>query len=804
MRLSDIFKQHKIASGETAIPEQFSYVWPDGKSPAFDKDACGCDMSPEQVNKLSELSGRLSAGTGSTSGACIECKHPAYLHQQSGCSHGSKILEPTRYTLETTYLPHDGEMKSSHILAQALIDSGLADENEDHRTILNSLGNLESTHHTSEARRVFHKAIFDTIHKLVIGGRLPTDDVPPGAPRGIFHDASHNVELLQKMAEHHGGSIEGMYDAYRKYSGTPVEALGLGLTSNNLGENYKRSQLSANDSARTIKQDATTETVTSTDIPDNCQLVCVPAAKEMKRFWDSYLASQEVKFSNGGVDIPDGRGGTRPSTSIDGAAYATDQWSKLESGHVRGERLSEDSHAWLIAAQDVLDRWRGSGHLYGDAHEKPGTSSLASTPIKLAQSDIGTGERHPSWLHNIFRTVVDGARSTAATTKRQNDKTLQNLWQYASNESGVSPSSDRLGADDIFALQKHINKLENHLRSNGAAHIADRFIKREPVLEQSDQCTPWCKACTIENKNKALIEEKKEKGLPYRSDWRSTIPHEKMMRDGGRQRVTIDTGRQIIKFITGKTLPEDEEFAIPGMEEDDPEWTPTNVVRYRPTVTARLGTYGEGKPHYTDLDKYILKRGAGIDLDETISTSVSDPTRLSCRGKREQVGTSEDGTPLYANRAVRPSLIPDDVSTSRRYPVLEEHDCTEHDGHDFDSDGNIIGVRTARHRLIKPEEKGYWKDEIEDALSAIDPFAYDDNRENLILNLGAQMDRYHRGETDINNRYIGGGSRDTERPRFSPGGERDLLGDTEQQIRNVTPTESQIEGKPPKKRTRKK
>lgn len=748
MKLSDIFKQQKLASGETEIADQFQV-----SGLNFDGTKCECDMSQQDVADMSDTLNKIIPDS---EPRCLYCKHPAEDHAHSGCGHGSKINEPSRTPLATTYLPHDGELKSARTLAKAINESGRADENDDHRTILSSMGNLESTHPAGETRRLFHKAVFNTINRLMTSGRLPADDASD-APTGLFHERSHNAELLQKMAKHHGGSIMNMYDAYRKYSGTSLEEIGINPA--NVGESYRNSQQSANQSAGEILQGATSLKRTLT--ADTCE-PCTRHAETLGRIFDAYLQGQERQFSNGGKRVPDGRGGMRPSTHADGATHALTQWHQLEQGHMNGEQLPADAHDYLLRAQSELNDWRDSGHLYGDAHDRPTTAYYSKFPVQLEQPELGSGERRSSWFDGLYKQVVDGARTLKKSGPRRRDTTLDSIWKHLTQSNAEAKDGWFTDPSNLAS----IDAIADHLKNNGAAHIADRLIKREPVLDPTDQCVPWCPECKAEASGR-------------KSQSPGKAGHEKMLADQGRQKVSIDTGRTIISFITGRRTSEDQPYTF------------TNVVRETPKETARIQTYGEAEPYYTDLDRYILKRGSGVDLDALTSKRVTGSKTLSCKGKRVQ---QDDGS--YINKAIVPSLVP---AASGSLPAIEEHECTEHDGHMFDTDGNITHVRMKNSRDLRPEHKPAMKRLIEQALESIDPDAYATNRERLVLNLGAAMARHHRGETDIHGNYVGGGE---SRPRFNPG--TDLLGTTEQQLRSETPTEQQTQGKKPINRKRKK
>ena len=772
MKLSDIFKQQKIASGETAIPEQF-------QTTGSDATKCRCDLSSQDVSDLSDV---FNAMVPDSKPNCAYCGHSAEEHQPYGCGSGTLASIKSRVPLETTYLPHDGELGSARVLADALQSSGLSSSHSDHMNILTRMGKLEGTGPDSEERRQFHKAVFSTIQRLMTTGRLPSDD-HSGSATGLFKERAANVTLLQKMAEHHGGDIMGMFDAYRKYSGTTLGELGIGK--NEVGKKYSDSQERANQAAQGILSEHTQ--IMPTMQADDCE-PCSRNASTMGRVFQAYLGTMERQH---------------PLGPAAGAQEALEQWHKLEVGHVLGDRLPKGSHAYLLKAQSTLDDWRDSGHLYGDAHSRPDSMYFSRMPTVLEGPEPGSGESHSPWFDRIYNANVNGSSANSAYVPRnKRDETLSSIW------SSLIGSHDGTEEDWLSTPGnlKKVTDLEGHLRSIGMGHVADRFIKRETLLEADPTGThsPGCPGCTSNNQRKVQHEAYTKKAL---EDYQAANPdkdvkslydvpelahlmtppnpvrselHTPMLVDSGRQRLTIDTGGHIITFMPGRRTLEGEQYTL------------GNVSREIPRQSIKLTTYGEAAPKYSDLERYIFKKGADIDLDALTTTRVNPKKAIACRAKREEHTDQETGETYYTDSAVIPSLVPEDIETGNQ-PEIQEHVCDQHDGHLFDSDGNITHVLMKNSRDLKPSDKPGMKRLFEQALENIDPFAYSENREDLITNLGAEMARGMAPDSGT-----------TERPRFSPGGSTDLLGTSEQQIRSETPTESQIEGKPPTKRTRKK
>jgi len=776
MKLSDIFKQQKIASGETAIPEQFAIT---GKN--LDASKCKCDQSSRDVTDMSDT---VNALLPESKPVCGYCGHSADDHGSASCGHGSAAGTASLVPLETTYLPHVGEMKSAQVLAHSLAQSygfnladmqpedfDLSSRDKNHDRIMfaarASMDNPElfsGLHPTSEIRRVVHESVFDTIKQLMTSGRLPSDD-HSGAAKGLFNERVVNAKLLQDMAEHHGGDIMGMLDAYRKYAGVPLnEFVGEhGVKPHEISKKYLASQERANQAAQGMLGESTKILPTMT--PDTCS-VCSDNASTMGRVFQAYLGTMERSHPLGG-----------PS----GVKQALDQWHKLEVGHVMGERLPEDSHAYLLRTQNTLDNWRDSGHLYG-AHNRPDSTILTGLPVRLETPELGSGERNSFWFDRDFNAKVNGVGASAAFAPRnKRDETLSGLWGSLIG-SHTGTEEEWLSTPGNF---KKITDLEEHLKSVGMEHIASRFIKREPILDvdSSGAHSPGCIGCAQDLANRQQYDKHKkdEPGSllqppkPVRREF-----HSRMLVDNGRQRITIDTGGHIITFIPGKRTIEGEQYTF------------GNFSRELPRQSIKFTPYGEGAPYYNDLERYIFKKGSDVDLDALTTTRVNPKKTISCQAKREEHTDEQTGEKFYIDKAVIPSLVPGGMEAGS-LPEIHEHECDQHDGHLFDGDGNITHVLMKNSRDLQPNHKPAMKNLFEQSLENIDPDAYRTNREDLITNLGAEMAR---GTTPD----AGGAGR----PRFSPGESADLLGTSEEQIRSETPTESQTQGKPPTKRTRKK
>jgi hypothetical protein len=760
MKLSDIFKQQKIASGETAIPEQFAIT---GKN--FDATKCKCDLSAHDVTDMSDI---INAMVPDSKPACGYCGHSAEDHETAGCGHGSSAGIASLVPLETTYLPHDGELGSARVLASALQQSGLSDANKDFQTIVSSMGNLEATHPAGELRRKFHHSVFNTIKQLMTSGRLPSDD-NSGSANGLFNERVVNAKLLQDMAEHHGGNIMGMFDAYRKYAGVPLNELlsEHGIKPHEVSKKYLASQERADQAAQGMLAESTQ--ILPTMSPDDCA-VCSSNASTMGRLFQAYLGTMERSHPLGGFS---------------GTKEAFDKWHQLEVGHVLGEKLPEDSHAYLIKAQDTLDNWRDSGHLYGDAHSRPDSMYFSRFPASLETPEIGSGERHSSWFDREYNDKVNGLRANVAFVPRnKRDETLSDMWKSLVG-SHTGTEEEWLSTPGNF---KKLTDLEDHLKSNGMEHIANRFIKREPILDvdSSGAHSPGCIGCAQDAAKRQQYDKHKKDNpgsliqppKPARAEL-----HSPMLIDNGRQRITIDTGGHVITFIPGRRTLEGEQYTL------------GNFSRELPRQSVKLTAYGEAAPYYSDLERYIIKKGSDIDLDALTTTRVDPKKTISCRAKREEHTDEETGEKFYIDKAVIPSLVPEEMETGK-LPEIQEHECDQHDGHLFDGNGNITHIQMKNSSSLMPHHKPAMQSLFEQSLEDIrssDPVRYGGSREDLITNLGAEMDRVVNPDAGI-----------AGRPRFSPGGERDLLGDTEQQIRSITPTEKQTEGKPPKKRTRKK
>lgn len=632
------------------------------------------------------------------------------IFKQTKFASGETVV-PTNLPLEHT--PSADACQCASILSDALKSAGHADTHEHHQTIVDSVDNPAST--AGDPRGV-HNAIFHTIFRLGRTGAKPTA-VTADTPEGIFHRRADNVELLEKVVPEHG-SIENAVDYHMKHGGlTPEDA---GITGP-LGETYLASQQSANQTVSDIMGANTTTTTKSDLTPDTCE-VCTRHAMTLDRLYDAYIDSEN-----------------RISPK-DGTAKAWKNLASLEAGHIKGERLPErGTHDYLLRIQSELDDWRGSGHLYGDEHDKPGTGYFSRFPAVLAEKEFGSGQRWPAALEGLYRRAVHGTGVNRVTIRRKQDKTLQAAWQYLIGESKGDKDIDGWMSD-----QGNINRLfelEKHWRDNGASHLADKFVKRTPVTYMGE--------------------------------------------DGTRQptnktRYEFNTGRRIISVIQGDRLPDGPAGKM---------YTPTKVASLPlPDQTVGILPYQEQQPYFNDFEQYVLLRGLGLDMDKMERKPVSEAqsAKLPCRGRLEKLEGESTTDPVtgkrtdaYVAKAYVPSLIPDDASVQSKYPTLAEHECTEHDGHEHDPDtGRVTAILMKKKRLIKPEQRESMSRLLEQALENIDPAAYARNRDNHLINVGAQHARFLRGETDINNVYVGEGAdpgTTGERPRFSPGS-ADLLG----------------------------
>ena len=810
MKLSDIFKQPKVASGETAFPEQFRTSEP---VKVVDRDACNCDASREQIDAMNGVADFYGIDGLSN---CTWCGHSAEEHGRA-CTHGSLTQQPTRIPLETAYLPHDEQCGCADVIAKKINELGPECHDDDTRTIVASRGTLKSTGETSEARRSFHHALVNTIMKLGSSPSMPGDSGNPSSETNPFLHRSAGLSMLEQMAEQHGGDIMTMLDVHRKSAGITLPELG--IHPSRVGENYSTSQQQANQSALQTLSDNTKVVNNVEEEPQAHCATCISHEKEMQRLWDGYYDS--VSRITGG--------------DPDKMFEALKEWSDAEEGHRFGYRPPSNAHNFIQRAVAQLDEWRGSGHMYGEAHEDPEQSKIAGLRTVLEAAEPGSGNGESQDWHNEYNKRVYGMRDGSIIQLRgesfvdtlQHDAIAQ-AWSHVASQFNIPDRKYDVHTGEYEPIDIDLSKLydyQDQLRASGRGYVADRMIKREKIKPLSG--TILCKRGNSGLRGKkrnalesprATVSDKSSEGWHVAGSWDNPAATEralKGLRDKARtdptvednyrlidlskidpgEIVTIDTGKELIKFhqrtrlnAKGEPIPQAHFMRVPYPE--------NYATRDNSTRTLSL----QDKPIVLNRrDAYILKRGAKFDIDKMVRTPISKSQRdsVTCHGELvpEQ---SPDGEPTsVVSRAFTTPLVPQGDSFS----PLTKHECIEHDGHEFDSEGNITAVLSRISRLLKPEDRPMIQAKYDEALKNINPLKYRDDRAGLIREMGAAAARYNEGmgDIDINGNYIGTGGMVTD------GGPRDLLGATDSEVRAETPTEKQqAKGKNKKNRTRKK
>jgi hypothetical protein len=694
--------------------------------------------SPDLVKELSSSISTAAGLEPTDDTTCGGCSHSAAEHsaEHGGCTNGSiGDLWGTRPSrLASTYLPHDDEVGSIGMLAEALESAGLTDSHPDHRAIVSAIGNLAATGGKSEARRRVHAAMHDTIMRLGSTGVMPKD-VTSDTPEGIPHRRLDNANIIKSMADaHHGGDINTMVDSFRKWAGYGPEVYG--LTDDDIGETYKQTQNVANEAAAAAVQQNTFTRRNPELTADECES-CTRSAQTIQDALGEYFTSMSA--------VPDGE------------KKAYDGWDSLISTIESGGEMPKDSHKYLLMAEGVIKDWRDSGHLTGEAHKIPGSGYFSKIPARLAKRAFGSGNVWPAHLDALYHRVVYGRGAGRVTIQRKKDKTLQDLWSYLTD--GGEASDGWLSSPENM---KKFSDLENHLRSTGSSHIADKLINRSPI--------------SIRNENGEMEET-------------------------GRNRITLNTGSQLISFIAGR-------------DDEKSRWVTNGTIMRKPLPdqTVDVVPYAETPPVYSDLEDYIFQRGLGVNIKKLKKQKVSDEmrSRLPCSGKMvrdEEADTIDpftgERTEAYTAKALLPSLIPEGTGKGK-HKRLEQRECNIHADHEHNpSTGEIISVSTPAHEF-KAEDKAAGARLFEKALKAINPVRYQQDRERFLTRLGADHKRFIKGEIDLAGNFIGDGE-DTE-PYDSDVGTDvvDVFGNTMQRLRDLGAMPKQREQKPQTKRTRKK